>query len=176
MSDAPPPEQPLPWDLDAPVELDALEVVGGTPVSVADFTVDQMIHDAARPLVKPKRMTADVWAIAREYAETGGLLDMTEDIASLSEVEQKVRRHSKLHLSDKATIIGQLVERRVRAKKTHMSVQKDLDMVITHDRFMALLEDFTEVLMEHLGDDPQLLRRIGNDIGRVVQRWQVRGA
>jgi hypothetical protein len=66
------------------------------------------------------------------------------------------------------------VERRVRAKKTHMGVQKDLDMVITHDRFMALLEDFTEVLVRHLGDDPQLLRRIGSDIGRVVQRWQGR--
>lgn len=143
------------------------------PPASADMA--QMLVDGLRPAVRPQRTAADVWAIAREYTEKGGLLDLTEDVATLAALEAEVRQGD-LELKERVETIAKLVNHRVNAKRAHIAVQKDRNTLLTHEQFQAFLADVFEVLQRHLGNDLMLLRRIGLDMGEVLTRMQQRSA
>ena len=54
-------------------------------------------------------------------------------------------------------------------------VQRERRLVITHDRFMVLMEDLGEILMTHLGHDPAKLRQIAHEFAKLVRRLREQG-
>ena len=129
-----------------------------------------MIHDTAQATVKPARVTADVWALAREMARDGGILDLSEEVASLADLELQVRQDPSLSLSERVDLARKLVGGRVTAKQAYLSVQEKKRTVMTHDRFMNFLQEVGAILFKRLGDDPAMLALIGQDLKQLVVR------
>jgi len=118
-------------------------------------------------------MAADVWAVMREYVEGGGLLDMAEDVAALSALEQEVRRvteeeDSDLTRKDRVDAIIKIVEKRGRLKESYLKMHKERQNFITFEMFSMFLEDLFQILNQHI-KNPALLQEIGEDLAKAAQ-------
>jgi len=146
------------------------------PAPVDQDLVAQLIHDTNAPALRPSRTTAEVWGLMREYAEDGGMLDIGEDIAALTGMDKELREldggGSPLDVLEARR---KLITSRVAAKAKHLDVQRERRLVITHDRFMVLMEDLGEILMTHLGHDPAKLRQIAHEFAKLVRRLREQG-
>jgi len=118
-------------------------------------------------------MAADVWAVMREYVESGGLLDLAEDVAALSALEQEVRREAdeddpELNKKDKVDAIVKIVEKRGRLKESYLKMHKERQNFITFEMFSMFLEDLFQILNQHI-KNPALLQEIGEDLAQAAQ-------
>jgi hypothetical protein len=140
--------------------------------------LETVLRDSAQPVVRPNRMAPDVWAVMREYVEGGGLLDLAEDVAALSALEQEVRslaRESPEEVppKDKFDTIVKIVEKRGRLKESYLKMHKERQNFITYEMFSVFLEDLYEILSNHI-QNPTLLRAIGTDLAGAAQAMQRR--
>lgn len=140
--------------------------------------INTVLRDSSQPTERPRRMASDVWAVMREYVEGGGLLDMAEDVAALSALEQEVRRDSEgedadLSKKDKVDAIVKIVDRRSRVKESYLKMHKERQNFITFEMFSMFLEDLFQILNQHISD-PSLLREIGEDLATAAQVMQRR--
>ena len=158
------------------------EVVEPTPESAQRSqrteALNTVLRDSSQPTERPRRMASDVWAVMREYVEGGGLLDMAEDVAALSALEQEVRRDSEgddayLTKKDKVDAIVKIVDRRSRVKESYLKMHKERQNFITFEMFSMFLEDLFQILNQHISD-PALLREIGEDLATAAQVMQRR--
>jgi len=118
---------------------------------------------------RPSRVSTDVWNLMREYAEDGGLLDIGEDVAILTDLEVTLR-DSELPVGEMVEARRKVATSRIAAKKAYLDVQKEKNLVITHDRFMALMNDIGAILMQHLSHDETALRNVARAISNLVRR------
>ncbi len=155
---------------DQPVQAEAAEVVSPRRTSNA---LDMVLRDSSQPTQRPNRMAADVWAVMREYVQGGGLLDLAEDVAALSALEQEVRRvaeddEPELTQKDKVDAIVKIVEKRGRLKESYLKMHKERQNFITFEMFSLFLEDLFEILNQHIRD-PGMLQEIGSDLAQAAQ-------
>ena len=140
--------------------------------------LETVLRDSAQPVVRPNRMAPDVWAVMREYVEGGGLLDLAEDVAALSALEQEVRSVAQdspedVSPKDKFDAIVKIVEKRGRLKESYLKMHKERQNFITYEMFSVFLEDLYEILSNHI-QNPTLLRAIGTDLAGAAQAMQRR--
>lgn len=133
-------------------------------VMAADDTLDIMsvVKGGTKPTKRPKRMSADVWELFQELVEGGGTLDLTEEIASLSEVENYVR-NSQMAPEDKARLIAQVVNRRVVSKREQMRMLEKRRDFIDYETFGTFLDELSAALHKHI-KDPLVIKAIGKDM------------
>jgi hypothetical protein len=135
--------------------------------------LDIVLRDSSQPTQRPNRMAADVWAVMREYVEGGGLLDLAEDVAALSALEQEVRVYSdaedpEISKKDKVDAIIKIVEKRGRLKELYLKMHKERQNFITFEMFSMFLEDLFQILNQHI-KNPALLQEIGEDLAEAAQ-------
>ena len=140
--------------------------------------LETVLRDSSQPAVRPNRMSNDVWTVMREYVEGGGLLDLAEDVASLSALEMEVRAAAQespedIPLKDKLDAIVRIVDKRGRLKESYLKMHKDRQNFITYEMFSVFLEDLYEILSNHI-NNPDLLRAIGSDLAGAAQAMQRR--
>tara|TARA_Y100000004_G_C8814610_1_gene369213 strand:+ start:188 stop:709 length:522 start_codon:yes stop_codon:yes gene_type:complete len=140
--------------------------------------LETVLRDSAQPVSRPNRMAPDVWATMREYVEGGGLLDLAEDVAALSALEQEVRTIAQVSPDDvspkdKFDAIIKIVEKRGRLKESYLKMHKERQNFITYEMFSVFLEDLYEILSNHISN-PTLLRAIGTDLAGAAQAMQRR--
>ena len=135
--------------------------------------LETVLRDSSQPLTRPNRMAPDVWAVMREYVEGGGLLDLAEDVAALSALENDVRtlaEDSPDEMGPQARVdsIIKIVEKRGRLKESYLKMHKDRQNFITFEMFSVFLEDLFGILSQHISD-ANLLRAIGTDLSGAAQ-------
>ena len=140
--------------------------------------LDTVLRDSSQPESRPSRMAPDVWRVMREYVEGGGLLDLAEDVATLSALEMEVREHAnsnpdEVTVKDKLDAIVKIVDKRGRLKESYLKMHKDRQNFITYEMFSVFLEDLYEILSNHI-QNPDLLRAIGSDLAGAAQAMQRR--
>jgi hypothetical protein len=157
------------------VIVDGETVQDSTPIDRSRLTpaLETVLRDSSQPVVRPNRMAPDVWEIMREYVEGGGLLDLAEDVAALSALEQEVRtaaqeRPEEVDTQAKIDSIIKIVEKRGRLKESYLKMHKDRQNFITYEMFSVFLEDLYEILSQHI-QNPDLLRVIGTDLSGAAQ-------
>ena len=131
-----------------------------------------VIKDSSKPTKKPKRMSADVWAVFQELVEGGGTLDLTEEISSLAEMERQVRESS-MTTYDKARLITRLADRRVMGKREQMRMLEKRRDFVDYETFGAFLEELSATLFKHV-KDPGVIQAIAKDLGGVLQMMRRR--
>ena len=157
------------------VIVDGEEVREDPPIERSRTTpaLETVLRDSSQPMTRPNRMAPDVWAVMREYVEGGGLLDLAEDVAALSALEQEVRVAALEHPEEvdtqaKIDSIIKIVEKRGRLKESYLKMHKDRQNFITYEMFSVFLEDLYEILSQHI-QNPDLLRVIGTDLSGAAQ-------
>lgn len=148
-----------------PVQI--LGPAAGAPNPVADF-----LKDSGKLSQRPKRMGGDVWSVLQEYVKEGGLLDLSEEVASLAQLEQEVR-DSELTLAERASLLIKINDKRVVAKEKYLKVQEARRNYITFDMFAVFLDDLLQILMKRVGDEA-LLKQIGVDLNESALRLRTR--
>lgn len=146
------------------------QVLPATPASVADL--QSFLKDSGKLVKRPKRMSASVWDLAQEYMQEGGLLDLGEEIASLAELEVRVRE-SELPLDKKADLLIKLNDKRATAKEKYLKVQEARKSYLTLDMFAVFLDDLYGVLLKNIGDEV-LLKKIGSELNASAMRLRTR--
>ena len=140
------------------------------PVAV-DFTTE-FLKDSDKLSKKPGRMGGDVWTVLQEYVKEGGLLDLSEEVASLAELEVQVRT-SDLLLGEKANLLIKINDKRTVAKEKYLKVQEARRNYITFPDFAVFLDDLLQILMKRVGDE-LLLKQIGVDLNDSASRLRIR--
>lgn len=145
-------------------------VLPATPPATAAY-----VKDTSKPAVRPNRITPDVWQVLQEYVANGGLLDLSEEIAALSQQEADVRADETLSSYDRNIILLRLAKERGILKERGMSMQEKRKNYLTYDMFGVFLDELFGILMKHI-PDPVLLKKIGVDLGTVTNALRRRQA
>lgn len=135
--------------------------------------VNEIMHDATQPSLRPSRMDQDVWTVFTEYARDGGLLNFSEDIAVLTDLEQKVRGaqegvgDGKMLASQKTDLILRVTKTRADIRSKHLDAQIRRNEVMTLEAFGVFLNQLFGILQRHI-PDPAKLKQIGIEMQQAV--------
>jgi len=132
-----------------------------------------VVDEFSPSVVQPSRLTNDVWAYLQEFRSGGGLLDPSEEIAALTQLEEEVRADKKMKPGERAKHLIKIVTDRAKLKQMHLTLMKEKRDFLTLDLFVEFLEELHGILTNHLGD-PFLLKAVGADIMLLAQRMHAK--
>lgn len=139
------------------------------PMTTAGFA-----HDLSKPGKKPLRLQTDIWQILQEYGETGGLLNVSEEIAALQQLEKEIRE-STMPLDEKHKEVARVIKMRADTKLKHQKMQIAGKQFITQDMFLHFMDELFANLKAEV-NDASLLQRIGVRLARMAKSMKLRQA
>lgn len=155
-----------PPELTATVEnIQAVEIISQHPLESHTASVMKDIQGAK---AKPSHITQDVWEIREEYIKKGGLADLSEQLASLAEMERDVRAAG-LTLQERTKLLIQINQQAVSAKSKYVAVQEKLRNFITFDVFSMFLEELHHIIIDEV-HEPLTCKRIGIKLAKAAER------